>query len=735
VKTALCFVAALLLAVCTPVRADKISAQAAHAARQGNVRVIVMLEDQAPATALQNNELRRRDVRARTDATLARLAPGDYILKRRFAVVPAFAAMVNAQALAQLEADPAVRRIDLDAPGGAHAIAPDESSVLNTVSQLVGQRYDGTGMKVAIIDSGIDTDHPDLASRLVGEQCFCSNASGVGGCCPNGQAAQSGAGAAEDAHGHGTNVAGIVVGQGNVAPRGAVPMAQLVAVRVMDSSNRFCCSSDIVAAMDWVANKHPDVDAVNISLGTDDRFDGDCDGANAYTQALAAAVNNLVAHGAVVTVSSGNAGSMTQMEAPACVRNALSVGATWDFSGGSRTFLGCTETSTSPRQPTCFTNRSATTDLYAAGAFVTAPGLNSGISTFGGTSQAAPMVAACATALKQAAPLSTVAERMETIRLATDYILIDSNARSYPFLDCASALATIMPNRARSDFNDDRRSDVLWRHALTGANAIWRSANLATSQAIANVNSQAWIMAGAADFDGDGTADILWRDTTTGANTIWRSASTANRQNIFGVTNQAWKVAGLGDLNGDGKADILWRNSGTGANVIWLSALYTTQQGLPAVNLEWSVQGVDDFNNDGAADILWRNFRTGANVLWRSGLPSQSQSLTAATNLAWRIAGTGDFNGDRKADILWRNGTTGANVIWYSGLSGSNATLGTLSDLKWQVAAVGDYDGDGQSDLLWRHAGSGDIRLWPAANAAFGMSLGTVADANWKVIP
>ena len=211
-KAMLYLIAVLLLATSIPARASKVSPQAVQAAGEGMVRVIVMLEDQAPAAALRNNELRRRDVRARTDAALARLAPGDYTLKRRFAVVPAFAATVNARALRQLEADPAVRRVDIDVPGGAHAMAPDESSVLNNVSQLVGKRYDGSGMKVAVIDSGIDTDHPDLASRLIDQQCFCSNAGGTGGCCPNGQATQSGAGAAEDAHGHGTNVAGIIVG-------------------------------------------------------------------------------------------------------------------------------------------------------------------------------------------------------------------------------------------------------------------------------------------------------------------------------------------------------------------------------------------------------------------------------------------------------------------------------------------------------------------------------------------
>ena len=76
---------------------------------------------------------------------------------------------------------------------------------------------------IAVVDSGVASSHPDLASRLIDEQCFCSGASGSVGCCPNRQDTQSGVGAAFDDNGHGTNVSGIIVGEGIVAPRGAVP--------------------------------------------------------------------------------------------------------------------------------------------------------------------------------------------------------------------------------------------------------------------------------------------------------------------------------------------------------------------------------------------------------------------------------------------------------------------------------------------------------------------------------
>ncbi len=437
----------------SPAQAQRVSAAAQQQAqREGEVRVFVMLREQtAGARPGSSGVANKRDgvatlhprVRADVDGVLSALparARGKVL--RRFERVPAFVLQADAATLAALNRNPRVMRVDLDVGGSGHAVAPDESSVLNQVHQLAALGVGGAGMKVGIVDTGIDTDHLDLRARIVGQQCFCT----VGtGCCPNGSSSQSGAGAAEDDQGHGTNVAGIIGGDGTVAPRGALPMASLVAVKVIDRNNRFNSTSDVVAALDWLATQHPDIDAVNLSLGTDALFAGDCDSSTAWTQALAVAVANLNALGAVVTSSSGNQGNLTGMSAPACIRNVVSSAATWDFSGGATTFLGCTESATAPGQPACFSNRSITTDLYAAGAFVRAPGFNGGTSNFGGTSQAAPMAAACAVALKQAAPASTVTQRMTAMTLSPTRIQDTATGRSYPFLDCRDALKLLNP--------------------------------------------------------------------------------------------------------------------------------------------------------------------------------------------------------------------------------------------------------------------------------------------------
>ncbi len=445
--------AASLLAAALPAHAQRVSAAAQQQApRDGEVRVVVMLRDRAASSvSVANGRLPGREaapklhprVRNDVDGVLSALparARGKVL--RRFERVPAFVLLADANTLAALARDRRVVRVDLDVGGAGHAVEPDAASVQNQVHQLTALGVGGAGMKVGVVDTGIDTDHADFLGRIVGQACFCSVGSG---CCPNGGSSQSGAGSAEDDQGHGTNVAGIIGGAGTVAPRGALPAVSLVAVKVIDRNNRFNSTSDVVAALDWLATQHPDIDAVNLSLGTDTLLPGDCDTSAAWTQALAVAVANLNALGAVVTASSGNQGNLGNMSAPSCIRNAMSTAATWDFTGPAITFLGCTEGATAPFQPTCFSNRSTTTDLFAAGAFVRAPGINGGTSNFGGTSQAAPMVAACAVALKQAAPASTVAQRMEAMKLSPTRIQDGATGRSYPFLDCRDALKLLNP--------------------------------------------------------------------------------------------------------------------------------------------------------------------------------------------------------------------------------------------------------------------------------------------------
>jgi subtilisin family serine protease len=199
----------------------------------------------------------------------------------------------------------------------------------------------------------------------------------------------------------------------------------------------------VTAALDWIIGNAPEVDLVNMSLGTNARFAGDCDEATSWTEALGQAINMLKARGVSVFVSSGNSGSGLDMQAPACIANAISVGAVWDSDVGSRTLFGCTDDITAADQVACWSNSSTTTDLFAPGALVTSTRLGGESTAYAGTSQASPLVAACAALLLEESPNLRPA-RMEAMLKDSEVMVTDAtNGLSFPRLDCAMALTAI----------------------------------------------------------------------------------------------------------------------------------------------------------------------------------------------------------------------------------------------------------------------------------------------------
>jgi subtilisin family serine protease len=411
------------------------------------VRVMVLFD--APEASVDDLR-RKRAIADRAGQLLDRLAGTTVRVRHRYHRVPALALELDAAALEILSREPSVRRIDLDVGGTGHML---QAAPLAHVTEAFNAGLTGAGVKVAVIDSGIDTDHADFAARIVAQQCFCADVPGAVGCCPNGADTMSGPGSAEDDHGHGTNVSGILLGGGSVAQRGAAPAANLVSVKVLDENNSFCCASDVVAALDWVRQNHPDTRVLNASLGTNALFAGQCDAANSFTQALGLAVDNLAQNGTMVFVSSGNNGSSTSMGAPACVRNAIAVGAVWDANLGTQTILGCTET-TAADKATCFTNSNAQVDLYAPGAAITSSGRGGGTSTFFGTSQAAPLTAGCAAVLRAAAPGATPAEIEAALEASPTTIVDAKNGMSFPRLDCAAAALVVLADIFADGFED-----------------------------------------------------------------------------------------------------------------------------------------------------------------------------------------------------------------------------------------------------------------------------------------
>src|SRR6185436_210769 len=215
----------------------------------------------------------------------------------------------------------------------------------------------------------------------------------------------------------------------------------IVAVKVLDSTNSFNFSSDVVAGFDWVITNHPEVKVVNASLGTFALQPGTCDGV-ADAAPWKTAIDTLRANGALVFASSGNQSSSTAMAIPACVANTVAVGAVWDSNVGSQSVF-CTDTTTAADKITCFTNSDSALDLLAPGAPMTSTGLGGGTSTFFGTSQASPLSAACAALLLQQNGALTPAQIETALKASPRRITDTRNGLTFPRLDCGDALSRI----------------------------------------------------------------------------------------------------------------------------------------------------------------------------------------------------------------------------------------------------------------------------------------------------
>ncbi|HXI14036.1 MAG TPA: S8 family serine peptidase [Thermoanaerobaculia bacterium] len=359
----------------------------------------------------------------------------------RFRHLSAIAGLVDGAGLEKLLRDDRVERIDLDVGGGGGMV---ESLPLvgGNIVQLKG--ISGRGVTVAVLDTGVNRNHPALQGRVADEQCFCRNSDGSG-CCPNGQTTQSGSGAAADDHGHGTNVTGVIASSGAGAPVGMAPGVDIIAVKVLDRNNRFVATSQILSGLDWLIENHPEVRVVNMSLLTEAHFPGHCDNVAAYTRTFALAINVLRQRGASVFACSGNTGSLSSIGVPACIQNSISVGAVYDSSFGSYSGF-CTDTAITDKV-TCFSDSSTTLDLLAPGSRIVSAGRGVATSTYSGTSQASPHAAGAAALMLEINP-GLNPDQIEALLKTSGRSVVDQRTGvAFPRIDVAAAAEAATPVR------------------------------------------------------------------------------------------------------------------------------------------------------------------------------------------------------------------------------------------------------------------------------------------------
>jgi len=644
-------VAACACLLAMPVAADqaeptlpeqaKLDAVLAHRTQlgMGDSRVIVELVDGAPQG-------------------LVRALGG--IEGRRLRTFNGQVALVSNGRLMGLAQNPWVKSVHVDRP---------TSTSMRLVTEVVGARavrdsygYDGSGVGVAVIDSGITSWHDDLMGSGLGGQKVVQFVDFV-----NHQTAPY------DDNGHGSHVAGIIAGSGYDTfglRAGVAPGAHLVSLKVLDQ-NGGGYISDVIAALDWVYSHHAEynVRVVNLSVAA-------AVTESYTTDPLTLSAKQVVEAGVVVVAAAGNFGKnsygYTQYGAVTAPGNApwvLTVGASSHMGTATRT--DDTIADFSSRGPTAYDLLSKP-DIVAPGVGIVSLSAPSSLFysaksqyllygyrwtgfkpylSLSGTSMAAPVVAGSVALMLQANPALTP----NAVKAILEY-----TAEWYPQYNVLTQGAGFLNTRGAVKlaqfFRHARGGDVLPSSSAWSRHIIWGNHVLGHGMILPTAN--AW------------ATNIVWGATrnAAGDNLVWGTACRADSS----CDNIVWGVAAR---NGD--------------NIVWGS-------GEPLDNIVWGVEdgdnivwGVDDGDN-----IVWGVSRDGDNIVWGVS--------RGADNIVWGTARDTD-------NIVWGTAVDASdNIVWGVSRDGDNIVWGVSRDddnIVWGVARDGD-------NIVWGVNSEPDGVMW-----------------------
>jgi subtilisin family serine protease len=367
-----------------------------------------------------------------------------------------YSAHMTSAVARRVAADPRVRAVTLDrrVQAAGQETPPGVARIGGPLSDAKGG--DGAGdvdADIAVLDTGIDTHHPDL-NVAGGVDCVSNGPLGA----PSGAATAASAGAAgagpgptasagaspkpipaagpsdyDDTRGHGTHIAGIAAARDNgIGVVGVAPGARLWAVRVLDSQGDGSLAT-LVCGIDWVTEHADVIDVANMSLSGLDPDHGCQDGG------LHEAICRSVAAGVTYTVAAGNAGRDAKDYSPASYDEVITVSALADYDGKPG---GLAET-----PPDCpgtddtfaeFSNYGPAVDLVAPGVCINSTWMRGGYAELSGTSQAAAHVAGAAALYRSEHPDATPAQVRAALIAAGShdwFTSTDPDSRPNPLLD------------------------------------------------------------------------------------------------------------------------------------------------------------------------------------------------------------------------------------------------------------------------------------------------------------
>ncbi len=331
---------------------------------------------------------------------------------KKFETIPFIGMQTDAAGLAHLANSPDVATIEEDI-----AVPPSlaDSTLIIGAPSAWASGFSGAGQVIAILDTGVDKNHPFLAGKVVSEACFSTTAGSTStSVCPGGVAESISPGSGLNCSladcKHGTHVAGIAAGKG-ASFSGVAKDANIIAIQVFSRFNTAeACDGNPPCMLTYITDQIKGLEriqalsgihkiaAVNMSLGSG-KFSSPCDSSEPARKAI---ISNLRSLGIATIISSGNSGHTDSMGAPACISSAISIGSTGDGSAAPGRPLA-------PQDVVVETSNSASfLNLLAPGRWINSSVPGGIFENLSGTSMAAPHVAGAWAILKSKSPSASV---------------------------------------------------------------------------------------------------------------------------------------------------------------------------------------------------------------------------------------------------------------------------------------------------------------------------------------
>lgn len=574
----------------------------AKAQAQGTLRVIALLRlPFQPEGALaddQTREQQRDSIAQVQDRVVSALNPARPAYQ--FTTVPYLALELDAAELAALGANPEVVSVVEDLP-----VPPtmDVSNPLIGAPTAWAAGATGAGQAVAVLDTGVDKNHPFLNGKVVSEACYSTTDGTYGSLsvCPGGVPestdANSGLHCDLTVYGcnHGTHVAGTVAGNSlsvnnggqTVSMSGVAPAASVIAVQVFSrfNSSTYCGNANPICALTFTTDQMKglervyelrnsyNVASVNMSLGGS-RYTAACNG-----DSRKPLIDNLLSVGIATVIASGNSYYSDAVGAPACISSAITVGSTTVPSAGSTD------------QVSAFSNSATLVDLLAPGHYIYSSVPGTSYAYFAGTSMATPHVAGAWAVLKSAAPSASVANVLSA--LSSTGVSITAVRSGFPNItkpriQLNSALNALFPAPASLSASGSvaGRIGLSWSqtNAYETSFKIERSPN----------GSSGWVEIGTASADA-----TSYNDTSVTCATTYHyrvRAATSSVNSLYSNTDSAStgcaapsiEVSGDGQPIGNGSTPSVANRTNFGDVIVGQSATHTftiNNAGTAALNL------------------------------------------------------------------------------------------------------------------------------------------------------